>query len=98
MDLFWALYDLSYRNVLTEYGSDQLQTYLMRLVQWSETWQMSLDIEKCKVIHLGHNNRQTTYNMGQTYSRLHQSRKTLECLLMTNSISRSMCLLVWSSG
>ena len=36
------------RNVLTEYGSDQLQADLILtiLVQWSETWQMSFNIEK----------------------------------------------------
>ena len=55
-----------YRYVLTEYRSDQQQEYLTRIVQWSKTWQMSVNIEKCKVIHLGHNNRQTMYNMGQT--------------------------------
>ena len=36
-----------YRNALTGYGSDQLQADLTRLVQWSETWQMSLNIKKC---------------------------------------------------
>ena len=55
-----------YCNILTEYGSGQLQADLTRLVQWSETWQMPFNIEKCKVIHLCHNNRQTTYNIGQT--------------------------------
>ena len=49
-----------YHNLLIEYGSVQLQADLTRLVQWLEAWQMSFTIEKC------HNNRQTTYNMGQT--------------------------------
>ena len=48
-----------YCNVLTEYGSNQLQVDLTRLFHWSETRQMSFNIEKCEVIHLGHNNRQT---------------------------------------
>ena len=55
-----------YRNVLIEYGSDQLQEYQTRLVQWLEAWQMPFNIEKCKVIHVSHDNRQTTYKMGQT--------------------------------
>jgi len=55
-----------YRSVHTEYECDQLQADLSRLVQWSETWQMSFNTDKCKVLHLGHNNRQATYNMGQT--------------------------------
>ena len=51
---------------LTEYGGDQLQADITRLVKWSETWQMSFNIDTCKAIHLGHNNRQITFNMGQT--------------------------------
>ena len=83
-----------YRHVLGKYGSDQLQADLTRLVQWSETWQMSFNIEKCKVVHIGHKKRQTTYNMGQTELQASSVEKDLGvCLLMTDSNSRSMCLM-----
>ena len=34
-------------------------------------------MEKCKVIHLGHNNRQTKYNMGQTELQMSSVEKDL---------------------
>ena len=38
---------------------------------------MSFSIEKCKVIHLSHNNIQTTYNMGQIKLQVSAAEKDL---------------------
>ena len=94
-----------YRNVLTEYGSNQLQPDLTRLVQWSETWLMSFNIEKCILIHLSHNNRQITYNMGQTELQTSSVEKDLGMLVddrlnfkkhvsnAVNKASRILCMI-----
>jgi len=40
---------------------DQLQQDLQQLMNWSDSWQMPFNKSKCKVMHLGHNNQQYTY-------------------------------------
>ena len=43
-------------RVDTEGDREVLQRDLDRLVQWSETWQMKFNVDKCKVMHLGKRN------------------------------------------
>ena len=33
------------------------------LVEWANKWQMSSNVDKCSVMHIGHNNMQSSYNM-----------------------------------
>jgi ribonuclease P/MRP protein subunit RPP40 len=40
-----------------------LQQALDNLCAWADTWQMQFNVKKCKVLHLGHNNRQMDYFM-----------------------------------
>ena len=44
----------------------ELQTDLRRLVEWSEKSQLQFSADKCKVLHLGRNNRRVVYNMEDT--------------------------------
>jgi len=41
-----------------------LQNDLDILSQWAYRWQMSFNVEKCKVMHLGHHNANSDYYMG----------------------------------
>ena len=41
----------------------ELQEDIKKLVQCSNKWQMSFNIEKCFVMHLGHNTMQSNYKM-----------------------------------
>ena len=43
----------------------ELQEGLNRLVDWANTWQMNLNIDKCAVMHIGHNNIQHNYTTTQ---------------------------------
>ena len=43
-----------------------LQSDLDRLVNWSTKWQMTYNIDKCKVLHIGSNNNRTNYSMNNT--------------------------------
>ena len=36
---------------------------LLKLIEWSEEWQMLFSIEKCKVMHFGFNNAKEKYEM-----------------------------------
>ena len=41
----------------------ELQEVINKLVEWANKWQMSFNIDKCSVMHIGHNNIQSNYNM-----------------------------------
>ena len=41
----------------------KLQTDLCNLVAWSEDWQMLFNVDKCKVMHMGYNNKHFDYLM-----------------------------------
>ena len=41
----------------------KLQEDINKLVEWANKWQMNFDIDKCSVMHIGHNNRQSNHYM-----------------------------------
>ena len=34
-----------------------------KLVEWANKWQMSINVDKCFVMHIGHNNMQSNHNL-----------------------------------
>jgi len=42
---------------------DRLQTDLRRQFNWSQDWQMLFNVDKCKVMHIGHSNYKAKYEM-----------------------------------
>ena len=34
-----------------------------KLVEWANKWQISFNVDKCSVMHIGHNNMQSNYSM-----------------------------------
>ena len=60
---------------------ESLQEVLDKLYSWSETWQMQLNVDKCSVIHLGHNNRQYNYKLGDKQLRSSQSERDLGIII-----------------
>ena len=41
----------------------ELQEDINKLEEWANRWQMNFNVDKCSVIHIGHNNMQSNYNM-----------------------------------
>ena len=41
----------------------ELQEDINKLVEYVNKWQMSFNVEKCSVMHIGHNNMQSNYNI-----------------------------------
>ena len=41
----------------------ELQEDSNKLVEWANKWQMRFNVDKCSVMHIGHNNMQSNYNM-----------------------------------
>jgi hypothetical protein len=52
-----------YGKVDTNKGIETLRKDLEALNEWSEKWQMSFNVEKCKVMHFGINNARVEYRM-----------------------------------
>ena len=52
-------------QVASERNVDSLRADL-QLVEWSADWQMLFNVEKCKVLHVGYNNRCARYFIGNT--------------------------------
>ncbi|KAJ8027731.1 RNA-directed DNA polymerase from mobile element jockey [Holothuria leucospilota] len=52
-----------YRKVSDKDDASLLQKDLDRLFSWSQTWQMSFNADKCKVLHFGPKNFSYDYNM-----------------------------------
>ena len=41
----------------------ELQEDINKLVESASKWQMSFNVDKCSVMHIGHNNMKSNYNM-----------------------------------
>ena len=52
------------RVVATGTDQSELQNELNKFLEWAETWQMSFNSSKCKVMHLGRRNPGFSYTMG----------------------------------
>ena len=49
------------REVSCDEHAEEVQTDLDTLATWSDKWQMAFHPDKCKVLHLGHNNSKRQY-------------------------------------
>ena len=52
-----------YRNVATVNDIEQLSSDLDKLMCWSQEWMMLFNVDKCKVMHIGHRNAKVNYKM-----------------------------------
>ena len=50
-------------NASNELAVKQLQEDLNRIGDWSEKWQMPFNLDKCKVMHVGHRNDKAKYKL-----------------------------------
>ena len=50
-------------NVADAENVERLQADLRKLGEWSDKWQMPFNVEKCKVMHIGHRNPQAVYSL-----------------------------------
>ena len=52
-----------YGRAMTPEDVAEIQADIDKLSNWSDDWQLKFNTGKCSVMHLGHNNAKTTYNM-----------------------------------
>ena len=54
-----------YRVIKSDRDSAILQNDLLDIMKWSEKWQLPFNLTKCKVMHLGSQNKEFKYNLGE---------------------------------
>ena len=54
-----------YRVIKSDRDSEILQNDLLDIMKWSEKWQLPFNLTKCKVMHLGSQNKEFKYNLGE---------------------------------
>ena len=55
-----------FRSIQSINDSNILQDDITKLIEWNEKWQLKFNIEKCKVMHYGKSNVNTSYQMFNT--------------------------------
>ena len=61
--------------------SEILQKDLHNVREWAEKWKMAFNLDKCKIMHLGHSNPQTDYYLGGSSLAVTKEEKDLGVLI-----------------
>ena len=78
-------------KVTTQADARNLQTCLNRLVNWAETWCMSFNTDKCKVLHVGRNNTRTSYSMNDTPLAETEQERDIGVIISSNMKPSAQC-------
>jgi hypothetical protein len=67
-----------FRTIKDSEDYNQLQHDIDELVKWSKAWKISFNSTKCKVLHIGRNNTNSSYTMANDTGRTTLESTTLE--------------------
>lgn len=73
-----------YQSVQTTENIIQLQKDLTSMYDWSLEWQMLLNADKCKCLHIGHNNIEHQYMLGGIIIESTEQEKDLGVIIQKN--------------
>lgn len=73
-------------------GCCGLQRDLDKLLAWSDKWQMQFNYSKCKVMHIGRNNRNFEYEMGGNWLDIINQERDLGVIMSNDLKSSKQCL------
>jgi len=77
---------------------EQLRKDLFELYTWSEKWQMKFNIDKCKVMHIGVNNKEADYEIaGHKLDKVSEER-VLGVIISNNFKVSGQCVKAASKG
>ena len=74
--------------IRTEADKENLQKTLNMMVDWTEKWGMQFNVTKCKVMHVGRENREHSYTMNGVLLSTTTEERDLG-VIMTNSLKPS---------
>jgi len=76
----------------------QLQDDLDTLLQWSKDWQMLFHVDKCKVMHFGHNNLKMDYSLDNKILQTVHQEKDLGVIISDDMKSLLQCIQAYSKA
>ena len=71
---------------------DRLQMDLGNLCKWSHDWLMLFNIDKCKVMHIGHNNSKAKYEMNGIFLEEVTEERDLGVIMQNNFKCSAQCI------
>ena len=80
------------RKVESEVDADILRKDLAKVYQWSLDWQMTFNLDKCSVIHMGSNNQEFQYEMGGIVLKTSEEERDLGVIVHTNGKPSRQCV------
>ena len=79
-------------NADSDAAIKQLQNDLEKIGEWSLKWQMPFNLEKCKVMHIGHKNKNAKYELlGKEIQSCHEE-KDLGVIITSNLKPSKQCI------
>jgi ribonuclease P/MRP protein subunit RPP40 len=81
------------RGVADEREVQIMQNDLKLLFQWSIDWQMMFNTDKCTVIHMGKNNKEFEYKLGESVVKKSQKERDLGVIIDSSGKSSEQCIL-----
>ena len=58
-----------------------MQDDLNAVLAWANEWKMEFNVDKCKIMHLGHNNPMNSYSMGGSNLEVTEEERDLGVLI-----------------
>ena len=81
------------RGVKNEQEVNILREDLKNIFQWSVDWQMSFNTDKCTVIHMGKNNMEAEYKMGDSVLKKSKKERDLGVIIDSSGKCSEQCIL-----
>jgi hypothetical protein len=79
------------QTVSTEEERSRLQLALDKLCEWASTWGMEFNVQKCKVMHVGHNNIEQEYYMNGELLGVTEEERDIGVLVQKNLKPSAQC-------
>ena len=76
----------------------KFQEDLNRLFSWTKDWQMSFNIDKCKVMHIGRSNKAYNYSLGGLVLKEAEIEKDLGMMISNDLKVSHQCLSAYNKA
>ena len=79
-------------NAVSDAAVKQLQEDLRKVGEWSKKWQMPFNLDKCKIMHIGHKNKNEKYELLGKEIESVQQEKDLGVVITNDLKSSNQCI------
>ena len=80
------------RKIESDTDADSLNQDLKKLAEWADKWQMQFNVDKCVVMHLGHNNLHHNYMLGDNVLHNTNLERDLGVMMSSNCKVSEQCI------